>query len=246
MVIHHKDNMKCNNSPDNLEKLLQSEHMKAHEKNIEKLVKYSKSSIGRETSRSSMVNSWKNGSINKDVFVNMWKNKHIRLKRIESLSLQTNNVLITFVGKALKELGSSCREYEVRNWLNNNKEVQEYLRYMNPDFKNGANDRLNKMQFLYALRKNNFKNLRAVKDFYVLLKAPFDKIVEYCNLNKPKTSKNSHPVVKPDIDNFFKLLCDACNGVIWKDDSQICLAVVGKKYYPAPFEGISLSVDDLD
>jgi len=35
---------------------------------------------------------------------------------------------------------------------------------------------------------------------------------------------------KPDIDNLLKFSCDCCNGVIWKDDSQIVL-LVGQKFY---------------
>lgn len=47
---------------------------------------------------------------------------------------------------------------------------------------------------------------------------------------KPKTSKNVFPVVKPDLDNVLKLVGDALNGVLWKDDSQIIEIVVSKYY----------------
>lgn len=42
-------------------------------------------------------------------------------------------------------------------------------------------------------------------------------------MGKPHTSK-------PDIDNMCKAIGDACNGVIWEDDSQIWHLVVTKTY----------------
>jgi Holliday junction resolvase RusA-like endonuclease len=36
---------------------------------------------------------------------------------------------------------------------------------------------------------------------------------------KPKSSKLQYP--RPDIDNYIKSVFDLCNGVIWKDDTQI-------------------------
>lgn len=38
------------------------------------------------------------------------------------------------------------------------------------------------------------------------------------------------PVVKPDVDNYTKAILDACNGIIYKDDSQI-LDLQASKYY---------------
>jgi Holliday junction resolvase RusA-like endonuclease len=40
-------------------------------------------------------------------------------------------------------------------------------------------------------------------------------------LKKPKTNKMSSPIGRPDLDNFIKTLMDACNDLVWKDDSQI-------------------------
>lgn len=42
------------------------------------------------------------------------------------------------------------------------------------------------------------------------------------------------PTGKPDIDNCFKLLADALNGVIWRDDAQIVSLMVTKRYGRAP------------
>lgn len=41
------------------------------------------------------------------------------------------------------------------------------------------------------------------------------------------------PVVKPDADNFAKML-DACNLIVWTDDSQIVDLHVTKQYHEAP------------
>jgi len=35
-------------------------------------------------------------------------------------------------------------------------------------------------------------------------------------------------VVKPDADNLFKALADALNGMLWRDDSQVCMADITK------------------
>ena len=34
---------------------------------------------------------------------------------------------------------------------------------------------------------------------------------------------------KPDFDNLAKSVCDALNGILWKDDSLICRAVINKR-----------------
>lgn len=39
-------------------------------------------------------------------------------------------------------------------------------------------------------------------------------------------------VIRPDVDNLFKAATDALNGVLWRDDSQICSAHV-EKYHAA-------------
>ncbi len=42
------------------------------------------------------------------------------------------------------------------------------------------------------------------------------------------------PTGKPDLDNSVKLLCDALNGVLWRDDAQIVDLTVRKSYGNAP------------
>ncbi|WLR50054.1 RusA family crossover junction endodeoxyribonuclease [Bacillus tianshenii] len=42
------------------------------------------------------------------------------------------------------------------------------------------------------------------------------------------------PVTKPDVDNYVKGIKDACNKVIWKDDSQVVELQVSKWYSEKP------------
>jgi Holliday junction resolvase RusA-like endonuclease len=49
-------------------------------------------------------------------------------------------------------------------------------------------------------------------------------------LARPKSNKSTEPVVKPDIDNLAKSVCDALNGIVWKDDSQIVQAKITKEW----------------
>ena len=42
------------------------------------------------------------------------------------------------------------------------------------------------------------------------------------------------PVVKPDLDNVAKLICDALNGLAWHDDNAIVDMQVRKFYSTQP------------
>lgn len=46
----------------------------------------------------------------------------------------------------------------------------------------------------------------------------------------PKKTLRRHPSVRPDIDNYTKAVCDAANGILWKDDGQIVELHVRKLY----------------
>lgn len=48
------------------------------------------------------------------------------------------------------------------------------------------------------------------------------------------------PTKKPDIDNIAKIICDALNGIAYKDDSQIVRLNVVKKYAETPFVKVSI------
>lgn len=57
---------------------------------------------------------------------------------------------------------------------------------------------------------------------YMVVKAVFAK---------PKSAKKRlHPVVKPDLSNVLKLIEDAANGILFNDDSQICITSAVKAY----------------
>lgn len=47
---------------------------------------------------------------------------------------------------------------------------------------------------------------------------------------RPKTVKRKYHTVKPDCDNLTKLVCDALNGILWKDDAQIVNLKASKNY----------------
>jgi Holliday junction resolvase RusA-like endonuclease len=42
------------------------------------------------------------------------------------------------------------------------------------------------------------------------------------------------PTTKPDADNIIKAICDALNGVVWKDDVQVVDLAVTKRYALVP------------
>ena len=42
------------------------------------------------------------------------------------------------------------------------------------------------------------------------------------------------PTVKPDCDNIIKIVCDALNGLAYRDDSQVVAVTCQKKYGVEP------------
>ncbi len=61
---------------------------------------------------------------------------------------------------------------------------------------------------------------------------------------RPKTSKNAHPVVKPDLDKLERAVCDALKGTLYGDDCQV-VAVSKRKFY-ASVPGLSLSCSCIE
>lgn len=51
------------------------------------------------------------------------------------------------------------------------------------------------------------------------------------------------PCKKPDLDNIAKCVCDALNGVAYKDDAQVCSLNVKKRYSKEPC--IIVSIKEL-
>ena len=62
----------------------------------------------------------------------------------------------------------------------------------------------------------------------------------YAWFRKPKSSKLTHPTVKPDADNIAKAVLDALNGILWFDDKQVCQLSIHKVY--ADRDAIELEV----
>lgn len=67
-------------------------------------------------------------------------------------------------------------------------------------------------------------------------------------MGRPKRPKNKeYPIARPDLDNLLKPLLDACNGILWKDDSQVVQYGEGTgKYYAlngsAPYIMIKMEI----
>lgn len=71
--------------------------------------------------------------------------------------------------------------------------------------------------------------------FYLPIPASWSKKVrEAAKLGKVKHTK------KPDIDNFAKAVMDACNGILYFDDSQVVDLHVGKYYSDWPRVAVTL------
>lgn len=71
-------------------------------------------------------------------------------------------------------------------------------------------------------------------------------VVITVSILKPASKKKSvlFPCVRPDIDNYAKLVCDALNGIVWKDDGQICELLVRKVY--SNQQSIEIQIRELE
>lgn len=107
------------------------------------------------------------------------------------------------------------------------------------------NPRLGKMQSITPDKTVLYENL--IKECYMVLdnrKSWFNSeplhmyIDAYFEIPKSTTKKKRaeiedgklYPTKKPDIDNIAKVICDALNGVAYKDDTQIIELTVRKLY----------------
>lgn len=52
------------------------------------------------------------------------------------------------------------------------------------------------------------------------------------------------PVMRPDADNYAKAALDACNGILFRDDSQVTDLIVRKRYSALPRLVITMEIDD--
>ena len=64
--------------------------------------------------------------------------------------------------------------------------------------------------------------------------APFENEPLECRVKfifpLPKSRKNPWATSRPDLDNLYKAVTDAMNGIVYKDDSQIVRASIEKAY----------------
>lgn len=52
------------------------------------------------------------------------------------------------------------------------------------------------------------------------------------------------PTKKPDADNVLKGIKDGCNGIVWRDDSQVVRIGIGKVYSETPCARVTVSESD--
>lgn len=58
-------------------------------------------------------------------------------------------------------------------------------------------------------------------------------------------SNTLYPVKKPDCDNIAKIICDALNGIAYKDDSQIVRLNIVKKYADTPSVEVEIKTIEI-
>lgn len=65
-------------------------------------------------------------------------------------------------------------------------------------------------------------------------------------LGPPKKPKFKHPAVRPDLDNYAKVINDFCNGLLWTDDALICDLHVKKLYCWVGEPRIEIELEPLE
>ena len=70
------------------------------------------------------------------------------------------------------------------------------------------------------------------------------KITAY--FKKAKTNKMDFPTLKPDADNIAKAVCDAINGIAYRDDKQITCLTVKKVWAEDGIERVEIEVESID
>jgi hypothetical protein len=188
-VIHHADFDKRNNNPENLAPMTWKDH---HDLHGNMIVEYNKSDRGRANSRSRMKKTWESGKIEAKTFVDLWKRDDIRQKRVEKLSLRVDAMFIDHCMTALDKLGTgiSTRECDLISELNSSKEFASYLQALNPDFKNGFNDRVTRSSLQKHLRMFGFKKpIEDLKRKWLLSRVGTDQLVKFCEARRGQVKR---------------------------------------------------------
>lgn len=63
-------------------------------------------------------------------------------------------------------------------------------------------------------------------------------------ISTPESCKRDYPTVRPDLDNYIKLVMDALNGLVWKDDAQVC-SITAHKTYSKTEPGINIVISSM-
>lgn len=86
-----------------------------------------------------------------------------------------------------------------------------------------------------------------------LLTGPVSLRIEMFHPIRPSWSKKKQadalanvvrPTIKCDADNCMKAVCDALNGVAWKDDVQVVDAMISKRFSSTPCVIVSITPQD--
>jgi len=84
-------------------------------------------------------------------------------------------------------------------------------------------------------------------DFEFILARPKSHYGTGRNAGTLKTSAPGYHIQTPDYDNLCKLLTDALNGIVYKDDAQVCLGSFVKRWgEPGEPDGIVLTLEELE
>jgi Holliday junction resolvase RusA-like endonuclease len=102
-----------------------------------------------------------------------------------------------------------------------------------------VNPRTGSIHATVYTRKGKTKNYRALISMagsqamngQELKEGPLEMMIFfYLDKPKSKSKKKVWPDVKPDLDNYVKAVKDALNGVVYRDDSQVCVLQAFKVY----------------
>lgn len=52
------------------------------------------------------------------------------------------------------------------------------------------------------------------------------------------------PTKKPDADNIAKIICDALNGIAYRDDAQVVTCIINKRYSEEP--SVSVEIEEIE
>ena len=104
--------------------------------------------------------------------------------------------------------------------------VRRTGRAYTPD-KTVAYEELVRQRFLEAANGQDFGE----GPVFVLIRAIFPIPKSFSKKKTEQAMKGTlYPTKKPDWDNIGKIICDALNGIAYKDDSQVVIATVVKAY----------------